>query len=101
MDARSRGAAALPVVLLAALASCAQTLNYPNPTGPRYEGRHALPDPDPAFKVVTFNVKWGKAVDRVAELFRETPALRDADFICLQEMDGGGVERLARELGYD
>lgn len=101
MGTRVAPAAACSAALLAALAGCAPTLNYTSPAGPRYEGRHARPDTDPSFKVVTFNVKWGRRVDRVAELFRDAPALRDADFVCLQEMDERGVDHLARLLGYD
>lgn len=101
MSLRVGAAVALPVALLAVLAGCAPTLNYTSPAGPRYEGHHARPDTDPSFRVVTFNVKWGRRVDRVAKLFRDTPALRDADFVCLQEMDERGVDHLARLLGYD
>lgn len=89
------------VALAALLAGCAHTINYPDAAGPRFEGRHAVADPDPVLRVVTFNVKWGKAVDRVATLLRETPELRDPDLLFLQEMDSRGVERLAATLGYD
>jgi endonuclease/exonuclease/phosphatase family metal-dependent hydrolase len=58
-------------------------------------------DPDPALRVVTFNVKWGKAIDTVAELLRTEPALREPDLVFLQEMDSRGVEKLAATLGYD
>jgi len=85
----------------ALLAGCAHAVNYPDPEGPRFEGRHAVPDPDPVLRIVTFNVKWGRRVDRVIDLLRETKALRDADLVCLQEMDPRGVERLAAALGYD
>jgi endonuclease/exonuclease/phosphatase family metal-dependent hydrolase len=99
---RGRSAIAPAVFMAAAaLSSCAHARNYPSPVGPRYEGRYAVPDPDPVLKVVTFNLKWGQRVDRAADLMRETPALRDADIICLQEMDARGVERLARALGYN
>lgn len=85
----------------ALLTGCAHTINYLDPQGPRFEGRHAVPDPDPTLRVVTFNVEWGKKVDRVIDLMRTTPSLRDADLMCLQEMDPRGVERLAAALGYD
>ncbi|HET8644181.1 MAG TPA: endonuclease/exonuclease/phosphatase family protein, partial [Vicinamibacteria bacterium] len=75
-------------------------INYSG-VGPRYEGRHARPDPDPVLRVVTFNVKWGRAVDRLVELLAETPSLRDADLVFLQEMSAPGVEQVARALGYD
>jgi endonuclease/exonuclease/phosphatase family metal-dependent hydrolase len=98
LRARLRAAAVLLPLLLGA---CAHAINYVDPAGPRYAGRHAVPDPDPVLRVVTFNVKWGRHVDRVIELLREAPRLKDADLVCLQEMDARGVERLAQELGYD
>jgi endonuclease/exonuclease/phosphatase family metal-dependent hydrolase len=93
------GAGALAATVL--LAGCAHTFNYLDAQGPRFEGHHAVPDPDPVLRVMTFNVEWGREVDRVVDLVRETPSLRDADLVCLQEMDPRGVERLAAALGYD
>jgi endonuclease/exonuclease/phosphatase family metal-dependent hydrolase len=49
--------------------------------------------------VVTFNLKWGRHVDRAAELFSRPGPLRGADLLVLQEMDRPGTERLARALG--
>ena len=48
---------------------------------------------------MTFNLKWGRDVDRAVDLFSRPGPLRDADVIVLQEMDGPGTERLARALG--
>jgi endonuclease/exonuclease/phosphatase family metal-dependent hydrolase len=93
--------AVLPVLLSTTLAACMHAVNYPDVAGPRYEGRHAIADPDPVLRVVTFNVKWGKRVDTVIELLRTTTELRDADLVFLQEMSGDGVERVAGALGYD
>jgi endonuclease/exonuclease/phosphatase family metal-dependent hydrolase len=98
---RRRRLAAAAAPLLAALAGCAHALNYTDPAGPRYTGRHAVADPDPVLRVVTWNVEWGREVERVAEQLRTQPPLRDADLVFLQEMDPRGVERLAAELGYD
>ena len=86
---------------VATASSCAPALNYLHPTEPRYAGRFAAPDPDPAFRVVTFNVKFAREVDRAARLLREQPELRGADIVALQEMDGEGSERIARALGMD
>ena len=97
-------AGALPlaaVLACAPLAACAQTINYASPAGPRYTGHHAAADPDPVLRVVTFNVKWGKEVDRVVELLRTAAELRDADLVFLQEMGPEGVEKVAGALGYD
>lgn len=93
--------AATAALLLGALSGCAHVVNYTGAAGPRYQGRHAVPDPDPVLRVFTFNVKWGKEIDRVIGLVRDTPSLRDADLVFLQEMSADGVERIARALGYD
>ena len=99
---RRRTGRAAGAALLAVLAGgCAHTTNYPDPAGPRFAGRHAVPDPDPVLRVVTFNVQWGRQIDRVVDLLRAEAALRDADFMFLQEMDARGVEKLAAALGYD
>ena len=50
-------------------------------------------------RVVTFNLKWGRAIDRAADLFTRTGPLRDADLVVLEEMDRPGTERLAGALG--
>jgi endonuclease/exonuclease/phosphatase family metal-dependent hydrolase len=81
--------------------ACAPALNYVEPGRPRYAGRFAAPDADPAFRVVTFNVKFAREVDRAAQLLREHPDLHDADVIALQEMDADGTERIARALSMD
>jgi endonuclease/exonuclease/phosphatase family metal-dependent hydrolase len=48
---------------------------------------------------VTFNLKWGRHVDRAADLFSRPGPLRDADLVVLEEMDRAGTERLASTLG--
>jgi len=93
------------LVLLSALAvsACATAVNYPDPAGPRYAG--PLPTaPPPAtgadtLLVVSFNVAYGEDLDAALAVLAETPELRDADVILLQEMDAPGTERLARALG--
>ena len=49
---------------------------------------------------MTFNLKWGRHVDRAADLFSRPGPLRDADLVVLEEMDRPGTERLARALGF-
>jgi endonuclease/exonuclease/phosphatase family metal-dependent hydrolase len=93
---------AAAIVLVASIASsCAPALNYREPDAPRYVGHFAVPDDDPAFRVVTFNVKFAREVDRAARLLRENEELRGADLIALQEMDAEGAERIARALSMD
>jgi endonuclease/exonuclease/phosphatase family metal-dependent hydrolase len=90
------------VVLALALGQgCATAHNYLEPGGPRFTGGHGVPtDPDPAIHVVTFNVEYGKQVDRAIEALRQDP-LRGADVVTLQEMDGSGVEAVARALAMN
>ncbi|HVR71509.1 MAG TPA: endonuclease/exonuclease/phosphatase family protein [Vicinamibacteria bacterium] len=94
-------AAALAAAVVAAGSSCAPVLNYVERDRPRYEGRFAAPDADPAVRVVTFNVKFAREIDRAARLLREHEELRGADIVALQEMDGEGTERIARALAMD
>lgn len=101
----------IPPFALAALlggTACRTALNYSGPDGPRYVGagdvelvRPALGShgatPD-SIRVVTFNIKFAREIDRAAELLRSTMALRSPDIVTLQEMDEPGVRRLAAAL---
>jgi endonuclease/exonuclease/phosphatase family metal-dependent hydrolase len=78
--------------------------NYPSPLGPRYTGTAPVVRPAPpregprVIRVVTFNVKYGRRIDRAIALLEASPALRDADVIALQEMDAQGAQRVAEAL---
>jgi endonuclease/exonuclease/phosphatase family metal-dependent hydrolase len=94
---RSLAAAAAAALLLA---SCGHYVNYPDPTGPRYQGSFATaPDPEPALRIVTFNIQHAREIERAIGLLREDEHLRSADIIFLQEMDDPGTERVAAALG--
>ena len=91
-----------PALLAAALvlASCGRAILYPDPQGPRYaESVPARPDPEPALRVVTFNIQYARRIDAAIGLLREDPRLRDADLLFLQEMDEPGTRRIAEALG--
>jgi endonuclease/exonuclease/phosphatase family metal-dependent hydrolase len=91
-------------VFLLALSSCASARNYPDRSGPRFTGAYAPAPPlvAPAtLTVVSFNIKFGRYVDRAIEVFREAEPLRRPDVVVLQEMDEGGVDRLARALSMN
>ena len=90
--------AALAAVLWATLAPAH---NYAGTGGPRDAGRYSRATGGRELRVVTFNLKFAREVDRAIGLFRGDPELSRADVVALQEMDAPGVERLARELGYD
>jgi endonuclease/exonuclease/phosphatase family metal-dependent hydrolase len=50
-------------------------------------------------RVVTFNIKYARQIDRAIGLLRAEGPLRGADIVALQEMDASGVEQIARALG--
>ncbi len=92
---------AVLVLAIACGAGCATARNYEDPAAPVYHGGSAAPkDPASTLRVVTFNLKWGRNVERAAELFERPGPLHDADLVVLQEMDRAGTERLAEALGY-
>jgi endonuclease/exonuclease/phosphatase family metal-dependent hydrolase len=93
----------LPVVLLAA--GCAKARNYTDPAGPIYAGKGGIPPAaagvDSDIRVVTFNVKYARHVDRAVALLRMPGPLRDMDVLVMEEMDEPGTERVARALGLN
>ncbi len=82
------------------LAGCAAAVNYIDPAGPRYSGRHAAA-PAAHIRVVSLNLKYGRETAAAAALLTRDGRLRDADIVTLQEMDAPGTDRLARALGLD
>jgi len=92
---------ALVAAAVAVASSCAPVLNYVEADRPRYAGHYATPDADATFRVVTFNVKFAREIDRAARLLGEHEELRGADLVALQEMDAEGTERIARALALD
>ena len=93
--------AILLVGFVAALQGCAAaTVNYADPSGPRYAaaGPSRSGDPD-TLRIVTFNVKWGRHVNEVLALLRQEGPLRDPDVLLLQEMDEAGTRVIAETLG--
>jgi endonuclease/exonuclease/phosphatase family metal-dependent hydrolase len=95
----SLGAAALA-------AGCARAVNLTDLAGPRFagappQGTPAAPPPARGrpLRIVTFNLAYGRQVDRMVALFRSDDSLRDADVVVLQEMNEAGVARLADALG--
>ena len=88
------------------LAGCTRTINLLNPGTPSFSGSYAASSPSSAeasapagteVRIVTFNIKLGRAVDRAIQVL-SSDSLRGADVIALQEMDEVGVERIARAM---
>lgn len=102
-----RHAVRIPVLGMCAvvlMVGCARTTNLLNPTMPRFSGQYANPVTDsgatPRVRIVTFNIKLARRIDRAIEVLR-SDSLRDADILALEEMDDAGVDRIARALGLN
>lgn len=85
---------------LAAMSSCAHMENYRADTAPVTRWAPAAPPPTrpDTLRVVTFNIQFSREVDAALAELRADPDLRGAHILLLQEMEGGDVQRLAREL---
>src|SRR2546422_11512584 len=101
-----RHAIAAALLTFAAGTSCRAMINYQSPVAPRYSA--ALPvqsvafdssTPMPALRVVTFNLKYARQVERAIYAFRTYAPLRGADVIMLQEMDAPATQRIAAAMG--
>ena len=81
---------------------CRPVLNYPSSLGPRYAGvPTARPDsktPNRVLRVVTYNVRFGRHVDRAINVLTTRAPLPAADIILLQEMDAEGTQRIAEAM---
>lgn len=83
-------------------AGCATARNYEDPRGPIFEGKGAIaPAGRAELRVVTFNVKHARHVDRAVALLSWPGPLRSADILVLQEMDEPGTEQVAHSLGLN
>ncbi len=56
---------------------------------------------DVVITVVTWNIRYGIAVDVAIDEIRSSPALRDFDVLLLQEMDEAGTRAIATALDAD
>jgi len=88
------------------LCSCASTVNLVNPASPVFLGEYGRSTVQnraaaKSIRVVTFNLKLGRRVDRAIALFETNDSLRHADLIALQEMSATGVDSFARALGLN
>ncbi len=77
--------------------------NHSDSNGPMYTGEFAgdRPEASGELLVVSYNLRYGEAIDEMIEAFGRDEPLPAADIVLLQEMDEAGVETIARELGYD
>jgi endonuclease/exonuclease/phosphatase family metal-dependent hydrolase len=87
--------------LALALTSCAKARNYTDPLGPRFAGEQGVvTDPDPALRIVTFNIAYGRKIEQAIECLG-APPLRGADIVLLQEMHAPGADEIARALSMN
>jgi endonuclease/exonuclease/phosphatase family metal-dependent hydrolase len=70
-----------------------------DPEGPSLCGSYSeqCPDPCDTVKVISYNIKFGERIEEAREEIRRQEVLRNPDIVLLQEMDGEGVESIARE----
>lgn len=96
------GLMALPPGLLGAR-SVRAVENYADPHGPMFQGDFAGPPPPLSgqIRIVSWNIRYGEAVETAVAELRHNPHLRDADVLLLQEMDETGVAYIAQSLAYN
>jgi endonuclease/exonuclease/phosphatase family metal-dependent hydrolase len=90
-------------LLVIAVAACRTGRNYSTPEGPRYagdarDGSVAARQSD-TLLVVSFNIEFALHVDSALAVLASDPALRGADVLLLQEMNGDATRRVAEGLG--
>jgi endonuclease/exonuclease/phosphatase family metal-dependent hydrolase len=81
-------------------AGCARGLNYTSPDGPRFAGSSTdaqAPQPD-SLRVATFNVKYSDSVEKAITLLENSPELRNASVLFLQEMNEESAAEMAAAL---
>lgn len=92
------------LLTLAATAACRTGRNYRTPEGPRHAGApHQSSVPGRAatdtLRVVSFNIEFALRVDSAIAVLTSEPALRNADVLLLQEMNGEATRQVAEALG--
>ena len=76
--------------------------NHLKPSRLRYAGGHSSGRSETeALRIVTFNVKFARHIDRTVELLSGSDTLQGVDILALQEMDEQGVDKIARRLGLN
>jgi endonuclease/exonuclease/phosphatase family metal-dependent hydrolase len=78
--------------------------NYTDLKEPRYTNFELCKTPSRSkgsFKIVSYNIKYSKRIEKASSLLRRHHDLKDADVICLQEMTLDAVEQIAEILGYN
>jgi endonuclease/exonuclease/phosphatase family metal-dependent hydrolase len=91
---------AAAAIALFAAAGCAKVRNYEDPKAPVYAGGSPISgSAGRTLRVVTFNLQWGRHLDRAVDLLTRPGPLSGADLVVLQEMSRPGTARIAEALG--
>lgn len=89
------------VIALLLVSGCAPAVNLLEPSTPRFAGEYALLNRDTLaigpIRIVTFNIKLARRIDRAIEVLR-SDSLLGADILTLEEMDDRGTDSIARAL---
>lgn len=78
--------------------------NYTSPTQPRYAAQNftiARNYNNENIKILSYNIKYAKQIDKAIIILNKYETLKDADIILLQEMDKDGVKKIADTLQYN
>lgn len=89
-------------VIATTLGACRTGRNYPDAREPRYVGTGRAPFPartGDTLTIVSFNIAFGRNVDRAIALLSSHPDLARADVLLLQEMNPASTARIAEALG--
>jgi len=91
---------ALGAIMLV-LSGCAGATNYLDRAGPRHAATAVRPatSDDGELRVVSFNVKHARRIERAIRVLRMDDALKRPDIVLLQEMDESGTATIADSLG--
>jgi endonuclease/exonuclease/phosphatase family metal-dependent hydrolase len=74
-----------------------------DPAGPRHAANASAPaiSDDGQLRIVSFNVKFAKRIDRAIRVLRTDVTLANPDIVLLQEMDEAGTAAIADSLGMN
>ena len=92
------------LVAILVVAGCRTGRNYPTPEGPRYAGEPPQGSArgraaSVTLRVASFNIEFALRVDSALAVLASEPALRGADVLLLQEMNGRATRQVAEALG--
>jgi endonuclease/exonuclease/phosphatase family metal-dependent hydrolase len=89
--------------ILLVLSGCAGARNYPDVSGPRHAAVTVQPaaSDDGELRVISFNVKFARQIERAIRVLRTDDSLRSPDIVLLQEMDEAGTAAIADSLGMN